>query len=146
MESSGPSSIHGAMSALGCSIGGGRFDVDGIGPLAPSDLCLFCPGSKRGSFIASTGVTSSGESEKKVPLPAWIAKLCAALRDTQALSAIAFSYRSVARLQGDMSPATLLLAPVRARHDGKHHIDPDGDLKMILQVFLAGAKLGVLSR
>ena len=82
MNSSGPSSIHGAISALGCSIGGGRADVDGIGPPASSELCLFCPGSKRGPFIASTGVTSSGESEKKVPLPAWIAELCAALRDT----------------------------------------------------------------
>lgn len=35
-----PSSIHGAMSAFGASVGGGRFDTQGIDPFTTSGLPL----------------------------------------------------------------------------------------------------------
>ena len=87
MESSGsPSSIHGAMSALGRSIDCGGFDKADVEGLVPTVFLFSCPWSKREPLIASTGVASSGESEKNVPLLAWDAVLRAALGHTRSVS------------------------------------------------------------
>ncbi len=87
VESSGrPSSIHGAMSALGRSIDCGGFDKADVEGLVPTVFLFSCPWSKRDPLIASTGVASSGESEKKVPLLAWVAELRAALGHTSSVS------------------------------------------------------------
>lgn len=87
VESGGtPSSIQGAMSALGRSIDCWEFDKGVVKGLAPRGFLFSGPWSKREPLIASTGVASSGESEKKVPLLAWVAELRAALGHTSSVS------------------------------------------------------------
>lgn len=81
-----PSSIHGAMSALGRSTDCEGFDIDVVEGLVPIGFLFSCPWSKREPLIASTGVASSGESEKKVPLLACVAELRAALSHTSSVS------------------------------------------------------------
>ena len=74
------------MSVLGRSIDCEGFDKDVVESLVPIAFLFSCPGSKREPLIASTGVASSGESEKKVPLLAWVAELRAALGCTSSVS------------------------------------------------------------
>lgn len=81
-----PSSIHGAISVLGRSTDCEGFDKDVVESLVPIGFLFSCPWSKREPLIASTGVASSGESEKKVPLLAWVPELRAALGHTSSVS------------------------------------------------------------
>ena len=74
------------MSALGRSIACEGFDKDVVEGLVPTGFLSSCPWSKREPIIASTGVASSGESEKKVPLLVVVAELRAALGHTSSVS------------------------------------------------------------
>lgn len=104
VESGGnPSSIQGAMSALGRSIDCWDCDRGVVNGLAPRGFLFSGPWSKREPLIASTGVASSGESEKKVPLMAWAAELRAALSHASCVSIqdlVIVRIGMVARLEG----------------------------------------------
>ena len=72
--------IHGAMSDVGASVDGGGFEGEGTGRLAVLDgKCLLFSFSGRLPLIASNDAKSSGESENKAPLAAWMAEFLAAL-------------------------------------------------------------------
>ena len=99
------------MSALGRSTDCEGFDIDVVEGLVPIGFLFSCPWSKRESLIASTGVASSGESEKKVPLLAWVAELRAALSHTSSVSIQA--QVSVCILEGGKTAKVQALSLIR---------------------------------